>query len=109
MKKLLVLLVIIGMIFSTTGVVYADYPLKKLGRGLCNVITCPFEIPRKMGEATDESGELAGWTWGLLNGTFWMAIRAFVGVYETATFPIPIPKDYEPILTDPEFFLEEKL
>ena len=35
--------------------------------------------------------------------------RAVVGAYEVVTFPIPLPSDYEPILTDPEFFGEEAL
>ena len=34
--------------------------------------------------------------------------RAVVGVYEIATFPIPLPKDYEPIITDPEFILQKE-
>jgi hypothetical protein len=38
-----------------------------------------------------------------------MCVRAVVGVYEIATFPIPLPKGYGPILKDPEFFFEEMI
>lgn len=104
MKKIILLSLVVVLLFSGTS--YADNALTKLGRGVCNVITCPFEIIHRMGEANDERGPFAGLTWGLLDGIYKMGLRAIVGVYEVATFPIPLPAGYAPIITDPEFFLE---
>ena len=80
--------------------------LKKLGRGVCNCLTFPMEIFHQMGCVNASDGPMAGWTWGLLKGVGMAGARAIVGVYEVATFPIPCPECYRPILTQPEFFFE---
>lgn len=41
---------------------------------------------------------------GVPKGLLMMGARIVVGAYELATFPIPAPKGYEPIL-QPEFVL----
>ena len=81
-------------------------PIEKLGRGIANVLTCPFEIPKGIGDVDEEKGMFAAYTWGILQGTVNTLKRAVVGVFEVATFPIPIPADYKPVLTDPEYFME---
>jgi len=106
MKRIVLVLIVVSLLFSFTSSGYADNAVKKLGRGIANVILCPFGLPQGMGEAQDENGIFAGFTWGLLKGTLNIAERAVVGVYEIATFPIPLPRYYKPILTDPEFFKE---
>ncbi len=113
MKKFVVALVVAGMMVSLTLPVCADEditykPVKKLGRGIANVATSPFELTKGMGDATQEKGIFAGLTWGILQGTYNVVKRAVVGVYEVATFPVPLPKDYEPILEEPEFFLQKR-
>lgn len=81
-------------------------PLQKLGRGFCNCITFPMEIFHQMGCVNQTDGPMAGLTWGLLKGVGMAGVRAVVGVYEVATFPIPCPECYRPILTSPEYFFE---
>ena len=81
-------------------------PIEKLGRGIANVLTCPFELPKGIGDVDEEKGMFAAYTWGILQGTVNTLKRAVVGVFEVATFPIPIPADYKPVLTDPEYFME---
>jgi len=105
MKKIIALIVIISLFAASSA--YADTMLKKLGRGLANIITCPIELPHRIGQANDESGPFAACTWGVLDGFFRMGMRFVVGGYEVITFPVPVPPDYEPIIDDPEFFLEE--
>ena len=105
MKKVFILSII--AILLTASISYADSPLRKLGRGTANILTCPIEMFYRVGEANDESGPIAAMTWGVLNGIYRMGVRAVVGIYEVVTFPIPLPGDYQPIITDPEFFLEE--
>jgi len=109
MRKVVVLMIVAALVISSAGPVFADGPVKKLGRGISNILTSPFELVMGIGDATKENGVMAGLTWGVLKGILGIATRAVVGVYETATFPIPLPADYEPILTDPEFIFEDEL
>lgn len=86
-----------------------DDPIKKLGRGVANVVTCPFELTNQIHKSHDLDGPWAGLTVGPLKGFLMIAVRGVVGVYEIATFPIPLPENYRPILTEPEFFWEGDL
>lgn len=97
----------IAIIFCISSLSYADTPLKKLGRGVANIVSCPMEIINRVHLANEESGPLAGYTWGLLDGIYRTGLRALTGAYEVISFPFPLPKDYKPIITDPEFFFEE--
>ena len=114
MKGLVTVLIIAGLVFSLALPACAAShettyrPMQKLGRGVANVVTSPFELPKGMGDASAERGAFAGLTWGILQGTVNIVKRAAVGVYEIATFPLPIPKNYEPILEEPEFFLQKR-
>jgi len=101
----IIVLFIFGALITINS--YADSPLKKLGRGAANIVTSPFEIPCRIGEANNEDGPFAAFTYGILNGIFRMGLRIVVGAYEIVTFPIPFPKDYGPVITDPEFFVME--
>ncbi|MDD3906323.1 MAG: exosortase system-associated protein, TIGR04073 family [Candidatus Omnitrophica bacterium] len=87
---------------------YCDDPVKKLGRGLCNIGTFPFELCLQTSRVNDTDGPMAACTWGILKGLGMSGIRLLVGVYETVTFPIPQPKNYAPILTDPEFMFQDQ-
>ena len=104
MKKVLAIVITVTLVFSAAGPVYADGPVKKLGRGIANTVTCPLELFAGIRSANDENGAMAALTWGILSGTLNILKRAAVGVYEVVTFPIPLPADYAPILDDPEFF-----
>jgi putative exosortase-associated protein (TIGR04073 family) len=107
-KKIIISLCLLSVLFIS-GTSYADTALKKLGRGMANVLTCPIELPYRIGQANEESGPFAAFTWGALDGFFRMTMRFIVGMYEIGTFPIPFPQHYEPIIDDPEFFLEENM
>ncbi|MDD5422135.1 MAG: exosortase system-associated protein, TIGR04073 family [Candidatus Omnitrophota bacterium] len=109
MRKILLiagLIFLLSVLFTTPA--YCGDAIKKLGRGLCNVVTCPFELPLQISRVNNSEGPAAASTWGVLKGIGKMGIRVVVGVYEVATFPLPFPKDYTPILVDPEFFFEEE-
>ena len=105
MRKSIIFIAILAILFVSSAA-YADNALKKLGRGAANVLTCPFELPYRVGEANEESGPFAAITYGILNGFWRMGVRGVVGLYEVVTFPIP---GYGPIVDDPEFFLEDLL
>ena len=106
MKKSIIFVTILAVLL-VSGTACADNALKKLGRGITNVLTCPFEILYRIGEANEESGPLAAMTWGILDGFWRMGVRGVAGAYEVVTFPLPWPNSYGPIVDDPEFFLED--
>ncbi len=105
MKTLFICLVIVGMIGVATQC-YAQDPAKKLGRGLANVLTGWVELPKNIYETSVEENVLSGLTMGLAKGVGMTIVRTGAGVYETVTFPFPIPEDYQPVL-EPEFVFSE--
>ncbi|MBL7072947.1 MAG: exosortase system-associated protein, TIGR04073 family [Candidatus Omnitrophica bacterium] len=109
MKGLLTALILVCLVFSSASFVYADGPIEKLGRGVANVLTSIFEIPKGMGDVANSDGVFAGVTYGTFKGVINTVKRTLVGGYEIVTFPIPFPNDYGPILKDPEFFLKKAL
>jgi len=107
MKKITICICIIAL-FLSSSFAYAGTPMEKIKRGAMNIISCPFELGNGMMQANEQDGIGSAYTWGIVNGVLRVGLRAIVGVYELVTFPIPIPKDYAPIMTDPEYFFESK-
>ncbi len=107
-KRLVLIAVVAALMISVAAQAsFADGdPLKKLGRGLSNCLTFPIELPNQISKTNNSDGPMAAVTYGLVKGIAMTAFRAVVGVYETLTFPVPVPAGYAPILTDPEFMLE---
>jgi riboflavin synthase len=106
MKKLVIVGLILMFMLSFIADGRCDTAVKKLGRGISNAFTCFMEVPDQMTNVGNTDGPVAGWTYGILKGVCMTVVRGVVGVYEVATFPIPLPKGYKPILTNPEFYLE---
>ncbi len=79
-------------------------PMKKLTRGLSNLVTCPLEIPNRIKMTAKEGKLIDTIGCGIPKALAMMIFRAAIGFYEVMTFPIPIPENYEPMITDPEFF-----
>lgn len=63
------------------------------------------EWPKTMYYQSQRHGLPYGVTVGFVQGFAVGAARTGVGIYELATFPIPVPTDYQPILS-PQFSLE---
>ena len=105
MKKTLkyatVFFLLIGVIAASTAC-YAQSPIRKLGRGVANFFTGPFEIPKSVQEKLFADGPVAAVTYGVFDGIYKSVLRCVAGVYEVATFPIPIPAEYD-IIVEPEF------
>jgi len=106
MKKGIILVVALLMVFCLTANVYAQDPGKKLVRGVANILTGWVELPKNIYETTVEDNILAGLTIGLAKGVGMTIVRTGAGIYETVTFPFPIPEDYAPVL-EPEFVFSE--
>ena len=103
------LLVLVAVILISNLIItpcFADV-WRKLGRGLANTVTGVIEIPKKVIMISKEENVLLGMTWGLVKGTTVGMLRTAAGVYETVTFPFPIPEDYAPVL-EPEYVFSEE-
>ena len=107
MRKLLTVLVAVAIISSVMVTpCFAQEPMRKLGRGIANALTGVVEIPKKVFLISKNDNPVLGMTWGLVKGAAVGLLRTAVGVYETVTFPIPAPANYEPMLS-PEFVFED--
>jgi len=110
MRKIIAIIACVTLL-AMSSVAFAseatDNRIEKLGRGAANIFTSPYEIIYRINESNDKDGVGAAFTWGILYGVVRMGVRAVVGVYEMATFPVPLPSDYKPIITDPEYFFFE--
>ena len=72
--------------------------VRKLGRGVANLLFGVVEVPNQYTKAQSEQGGASGWTYGLSKGVLRWFSREFVGIYEIVTFPIPAPQGYKPIM-----------
>lgn len=102
MKKLAA--VIIGS-FLIASVAYADGPIVKFSRGLVNIVTSPGELLIQPAIIHETENLPIAITAGLIRGIGMTVARIGVGVYDIVTFPIPLPRDYEPVFR-PETTLE---
>jgi putative exosortase-associated protein (TIGR04073 family) len=76
--------------------------LRKLGRGVSNILFGVVEVPNQITKTTADHGGAAGATYGVGKGLVRWIGRELVGVYEIVTFPIPFPRGYKPVMK-PEF------
>jgi len=104
-----VLSILSTVLILQTGPAYSqgvpsDEVVRKLGRGLVNVATGWFELPMQLGAGMSEAEGIEGLFFGFGKGLVWALLREGAGVYETVTFLIPLPADYEPLMTPPTVF-----
>ncbi len=104
-KKMIV--IILAVSFLGISVVHAaDNPVTKLGRGFSNILTAPLQYFIQTSKLSEEHDAVTAFLGGLVNGTGFMLWRMGVGVYEVATFPVPLHSNYGPVL-DPDTSLTE--
>ena len=77
---------------------------EKLGRGLANSLFGVLEIPISIQQRYTENDTVGSWFTGLGVGVFRALARTGVGVYETATFFLPYPEHFAPILPTLPYF-----
>ncbi|MBI3020696.1 MAG: exosortase system-associated protein, TIGR04073 family [Candidatus Omnitrophica bacterium] len=81
--------------------------LEKLGRGVSNVLGGWLEIPLNIRTRYAENDAATSLFTGALYGFVKGVVRTGVGVYETATFFLPYPEDFAPILPTLEYFRQQ--
>jgi len=88
-------------IYAQEGLYREDNPASKLGRGITNVVLSPGEYFIQTQKLMETHDPLTAYFGGVLQGTCKMIERIGGGVYEIATFPVPIPKKYRPLMDPP--------
>lgn len=76
--------------------------MRKLQRGFLNMALSPWELAHELTYDKKKDSAVPTWVGGLGRGSIYTAGRALTGVYELVTFPIPVPRNYEPVI-QPEF------
>ena len=79
----------------------------KLGRGASNAFGGFLEIPVNIQERRSTQDTAGSWFTGLAYGVFKGFVRTGVGIYEVATFFLPYPEDFAPILPTLEYFQKD--
>ena len=70
----------------------------KLGRGLTNLFTGVVEVPKNISREWRKTDPATGIIVGGVKGVGWAATRMAVGAFDTVTFPVPVPANYEPLM-----------
>ena len=104
MKKVSIFLLAVLFMSVVASPGYSAGPVEKLSRGISNIFTFPCEIPHQINETYEQSDWQTAAFYGTLKGLFYSVARLLCGGWEVVTFPIPWPGNFEPILTDPEYF-----
>ena len=81
---------------------YMNGALRKLGRGVANVVSCPVELIRTPELLGRRAGYVAALTVGIVQGAWQTIVRGVIVVLEVGTFFVEIPENFDPILK-PEF------
>ena len=69
----------------------AHGPIRKLGRGVSNIVFGVFEVLIQPYKVNNKEGGIAALTYGVLKGVFYFVGRVCVGAVEVVTFPVPLP------------------
>ena len=105
--KGIIICVVALMILNIASASYAQDMGKKLYRGIINIATGWFELPENVYAVAMERDFGSGIILGIPKGCWMAVVRTGAGVYDTLTFPLPIPKGYGPVL-EPEFVFKDK-
>ncbi len=103
---LLMSLLVATPLFATEAGQYATDAGTKLGRGVVNVATGWVEIPKQSVIGGKENGVLGGFG-GFFKGIGLGVARTLAGAFEIATFWVPVPERFEPVIQPPTVFEEE--
>ncbi|MDA9101358.1 hypothetical protein N9K06_01635, partial [Omnitrophica bacterium] len=74
----------------------------KLKRGYLNIILSPIELAHEWSKVKKQNTLVPSWVKATGSGAAKMSVRALAGVYEMATFWLPYPANFQPVV-EPEF------
>lgn len=73
---------------------------------MANGLTGWLDFPKQIHMVSTEDNVYTGFTYGAAKGVGYAVLRTAAGVYETGTFFVPLPSDYEPVM-GPEFVWDD--
>ncbi len=91
------LIALVCLLSATSDASGAD-ALRKFGRGIANLTWGWTDLPLAMHREDTLNGPVAAYTYGIVRGLAKAVSRTAVGIYEIASFPIPWPDGYWPII-----------
>lgn len=103
-RRAVIVAMIVGGLALGGGEACAQGPFTKLGRGFANFFGSPAELivqTAELGKAHDAVTAAFG---GFFKGLVFMGARMVTGAYDVATFPLPIPPGYQPVMVPPTVF-----
>ena len=108
MKKYLLVFGMAAFVFASLlpRSIADDNAFTKFGRGMANIVISPAELytePILLSKDHDTTTAFFG---GLFKGVVMIVAREIVGIYEVVTFPLPIPKGYQPIIKPATVFTD---
>jgi len=104
MKSLVAVALLLGLALACRADIHDppsnDYgPTRKLGRGISNLLFGVAELPDSITKVNSVEGNTAAGGYGVVRGVGRSAMRIAAGVFEIATFPIPLVRGtYMPVL-----------
>ena len=105
MKKLTIVLLFLSICLGANSRAQASScsAAGKLVRGVITVATSPLEIPKQARaywlEGAKKTPHVLVWIFcGAVKGMVNMTVRIASGVWDVVSFPVPIPKDYKPLV-----------
>ncbi len=105
-------IVILSSLILCSSVSYAEnMPVKKLSRGLVNIVTAPIEIPKQARaywiKGAQKTPHILAWIGcGVVWGGVQVIKRTGSGIWDVISFPFSKPANYEPLLK-PNFVFQE--
>ncbi|MFH1836546.1 MAG: exosortase system-associated protein, TIGR04073 family [Candidatus Omnitrophota bacterium] len=101
MKRLFVIFFVLAAILLCSAVfsLAEDGPFTKLGRGAANVMTGWAEGFNTVGEGWNKNHSIGECIASVPEGMVRATLRTALGLYETLTFSVPVPKDYRSVIT----------
>ncbi len=93
-RRLALTVTLAAGVLGISPAAWAQDPIHKMGRGMVNVLTGWLELPKQIQLGTQASNPITGLAMGLMKGAGMTLLRSGVGLYETVTFPIPLPTGF---------------
>jgi putative exosortase-associated protein (TIGR04073 family) len=105
-RAMTVFAVVALLLVATSRAEAEDKPVAELialkfARGIVNMTTGWLEMPKQIRQCVQEEGWAIGLVKGPFDGLGMFAARTVAGMYETATFFLPLPFGYVPLLEPP--------
>lgn len=109
--KIILVVVLIFSCICADNVMAASEPVKKIKRGVVNVVTSPLEIPKEVRshwiKGSEKTYHILVWiACGVVKGTVMTAARIGSGVWDIVSAPLSVPEDNEPLLK-PDYVFEQ--